>query len=169
MSLDYPYSKIKENGFVEYFLAYVDEVPGWVDMERLIKDIIEHFQKFFSDYRNIIDLTGTISASYENISQSDLFDKRFIDCILRFPLFYSTNEKCVCIKPKYYTEAFGLNKREVIRLLRTQLDEVVELLRLYLQNYCYEKKKGNLKAKKQILDIHPSYVISFNYTDTYKV
>lgn len=169
VSLDYPYSKIKENGFVEYFLAYVDEVPGWVDMERLIKDIIEHFQKFFSDYRNIIDLTGTISVSYENISQSDLFDKRFIDCILRFPLFYSTNEKCVCIKPKYYTEAFGLNKREVIRLLRTQLDEVVELLRLYLQNYCYEKKKGNLKAKKQILDIHPSYVISFNYTDTYKV
>ena len=49
------------------------------------------------------------------------------------------------------------------------MNDVIELLRLYLQNYCYDKQKDKLKAKKQISDIHPCYVVSFNYTDTYKV
>lgn len=160
----------EHNGFIKYFLNYTNEVPGWVDMERLIKDIIAHFQIFFSDYQNKIDLTGSISASSENIASIDLFDQRTKECVLRFPLFdYLIDKDCGYLDKKYYTDDFGLNKREVIKLLRTQLDEVVELLRLYLQDYCYEKQKGNLKAIKQISDIHPSYVISFNYTDTYKV
>lgn len=169
VSLDYSYSKIKENGFVEYFLNYVGKVPGWVDMERLIKDIIAYFESFFSDSQNKIDLTGTINLTYENLSAIDLLDKRLKDCVLLFPLFDQKKRTYGCLKKKYYTEEFGLNKREVIKLLRSQLNEVIELLRLYLQNYCYDKQKDRLRAKKQILDIHPSYVISFNYTDTYKV
>lgn len=169
VSLDYPYSKIVKNGFIEYFLNYVGKVPGWVDMERLIKDIIAYFESFFSDSQNKIDFPGTINLTSESFLKIDLLDKRLKECVLLFPLFDEKKQTYGCLKKEYYTEEFGLNKREVIKLLRSQLNEVIELLRLYLQNYCYDKQKGNLKAIKQISDIHPSYVISFNYTDTYKV
>lgn len=65
VSLDYPYSKIVKNGFIEYFLNYVGKVPGWVDMERLIKDIIAYFESFFSDSQNKIDFPGTINLTSE--------------------------------------------------------------------------------------------------------
>lgn len=146
----------EHNGFIKYFLNYTNEVPGWVDMERLIKDIILNFQDFFSEYR-----------------ETNIFDRGVEKCVEHFPLFDYLIRRNFgyknYLKEKYYTEEFGLNKREVIKVLRSQLNEVIELLRLYLQNYCYDKQKGNLKAIKQISDIHPSYVISFNYTDTYKV
>ena len=169
MPLDISKSEIIKNGFIEYFLNYVGKVPGWVDMERLIKDIIAYFESFFSDSQNKIDFPGTINLTSESFLKIDLLDKRLKECVLLFPLFDEKKQTYGCLKKEYYTEEFGLNKREVIKLLRSQLNEVIELLRLYLQNYCYDKQKGNLKAIKQISDIHPSYVISFNYTDTYKV
>lgn len=40
----------EQNGFIKYFLDYTNEVPGWIDLERLIKDIIEYFKLFFDSY-----------------------------------------------------------------------------------------------------------------------
>ena len=41
------YKKIDDNGFVKMFLDYTGQVPGWVDLERLIKIIIDNFEDFF--------------------------------------------------------------------------------------------------------------------------
>ena len=39
--------RISRNGFIRYFLAYANSVPGWVDLEKIIKNISSGFQ-FFS-------------------------------------------------------------------------------------------------------------------------
>ena len=41
---------IGSNGFANYFLKYTNAIPGWVDMERLLKNVVEHFGEFFSRY-----------------------------------------------------------------------------------------------------------------------
>lgn len=69
------------------------------------------------------------------------------------------------IYEKYYTKEFGLNKGEILKFLRNQLDDVIKLLRFYFQKY-FQK---NVKPISQAADITPSYVISFNYTNTYKI
>lgn len=44
----------KENGFIRYFLEYTNAVPGWVDLERLIRSIINEFEVFIEDSNHYI-------------------------------------------------------------------------------------------------------------------
>lgn len=176
MPLDISKSEIIKNGFINYFQYYTREVPGWVDLERLMKEIIGYFEEFFEKYQNIIRTGGGVFEDIINITPLNIEKNRLLECLFKFPLFsknpyqdFDNYNRNRIMNTNYYTDNFGLNKKEVLKLLKKQLDEVIELLRLYLQNYCYDKQKDNLKAKKQISDIHPCYVISFNYTDTYKV
>lgn len=174
--LDISKSEIINNGFINYFQCYTREVPGWVDLERLMKEIIGYFEEFFENYQNIIMAGGGVFEDMVNTTPPNIEKNRLIECLFKFPLFsknpyldFDNDNRNKIMRPDYYTDNFGLNKKKVIKLLKNQLDEVIELLRLYLQNYCYDKQKDKLKAKKQISDIRPCYVISFNYTDTYKV
>lgn len=164
----------EQNGFIKYFLDYTNEVPGWIDLERLIKDIIEYFKLFFDSYQEIIKAGGLIYKDLVDPSADNIKKIRLIECLFEFPLFRENKnvdkyDVGRIMKVEYYTDKFGLNKKKILELLKKQLNEVIELLCSYLEDYCYDKQKDKLKTKKQISDIHPCYVISFNYTDTYKV
>ncbi|MBE5852371.1 MAG: hypothetical protein E7299_05380 [Lachnospiraceae bacterium] len=53
-------------------------------------------------------------------------------------------------------------------MLREQLDNLTRALQIYLQ-YILPKEPRELEPIGQIAEIAPKYIISFNYTDTYKV
>lgn len=164
---------IESNGFIGYFLNYTNAVPGWVDLERLIREVIGYFELFFSKYPSFIDNRGCISWDLSRMDMSKSGMLKTINCLYSFVLLYDkdysrTNYCSMHLDKKYYGNAFGLNKREILRMLKKQLDEVIELLRIYLKNQMNEKC-ASIKKIHQIEDIDPSYVISFNYTDTYKI
>ena len=98
---------------------------------------------------------------------------RIINCVYLFSGLFDRDDSrssfySMHLAPKYYSHEFGLNKREILKLLRQQLDEVIRLLQIYL-NQEMDRKRGELRAIPQIEAIDPSYVISFNYSDTYKI
>lgn len=164
---------VRNNGFVKYFLSYTNVVPGWVDLERLIKQIIEYFGMFFSKYSYFIDNWHNISWNITDTDMSKNGGVRVKICLLSFSSLYDNDNQqgntiSKHLMGKYYSTEFGLNKREILKLLKKQLDEVIELLRIYLKNQMNEKSES-IKKISQIEEIDPSYVISFNYTDTYKI
>ena len=162
---------IENNGFINYFLKYENNVPGWVDLERLLNEVTHYFEVFFNNYTHFIDSRGNITwNSLENdMGKNDMM--KIINCLFMFNLFdrdaTRANYICKHLDKKYYSDLFGLNKREILNLLKEQLDEVIRLLQLYLKKYIYENET-DIKKINQIQSINPSYVISFNYTDTYK-
>lgn len=162
---------IETNGFLNYFLNYTNKVPGWVDLEKLIREIIHYFEFFFANYIDFIDTRDDVSldASSLDMSQSQML--RTINCLFEFePLFDRDDTKgfhySLHMNPKYYTSEFGLNKREILKFLKAQLDEVIDLLQRYLVYATEDLDK--IDKIQQIADINPRYVISFNYTYTYK-
>lgn len=162
---------IETNGFLNYFLNYTNKVPGWVDLEKLIREIIHYFEFFFANYIDFIDTRDDVAldASSLDMSQSQML--RTINCLFEFePLFDRDDTKgfhySLHMNPEYYTSEFGLNKREILKFLKAQLDEVIDLLQRYLV-YATENL-DKIDKIQQIADINPRYVISFNYTHTYK-
>lgn len=162
---------IETNGFLNYFLNYTNKVPGWVDLEKLIREIIHYFEFFFANYIDFIDTRDDVAldASSLDMSQSQML--RTINCLFEFePLFDRDDTKgfhySLHMNPEYYTSEFGLNKREILKFLKAQLDEVIDLLQRYLV-YATENL-DKIDKIQQIADINPRYVISFNYTYTYK-
>ena len=51
---------IDTNGFLNYFLDYTNEIPGWVDLEKLIKKVVDYFEIFFENYNGFIDASGDV-------------------------------------------------------------------------------------------------------------
>lgn len=160
---------IETNGFLNYFLDYTNEVPGWVDLEKLIKEVVDYFEIFFENCNEFINLRGRIELDAMNDNMT-IQKGRVIECIYKFKLFDIENSMGNVLSkhmdPIYYTNRYGLNKREVLRFLKKQLNEVIELLRRYLVYATEDLDK--IDKIQQIADINPRYVISFNYTYTYK-
>lgn len=169
---DFSRKCISSNGFINYFLTYTQNIPGWVDLEQLLKEVTDLFELFCSEFAHIIDNDGNISWDTAHTDMSQSGKMRVKNCIFCFPLFDRDDSRgytrSLHLNPQYYTELFALNKREILKLLKCQLDEVICLLNIYLSNHLNEKR-GSIKKIEQIESINPSYVISFNYTDTYKI
>lgn len=164
---------VKENGFLQFFLAYTNEVPGWVDLERLLATVVEYFRLFISNYQHFIDQHCNISWNSMDTDMGNITKMKTIHCLYMFDALYDRDDSrgyryMKHLNPKYYTHEFGLNKREVLNMLKQQLDEIIALLRMYLEAHLNERRDC-LKKIRQIEEIDPSYVISFNYTDTYKI
>lgn len=164
---------IEKNGFLNYFLDYTNEVPGWVDLERLIREVIGYFELFFSNYTHIIDNRSCITWDSTKGDMSQSGKLKIINCLYMFPLYDKDNSHGYInsrhLDKKYYTHEYGLNRKEILKLLKSQLDDIIRLLRIYLSGHIQEESGAPIKPISQIASIQPSYVISFNYTDTYKI
>lgn len=157
---------IENNGFLNYFLSYVNIVPGWVDLERLLNEVTHYFELFFENYTHFIDSRGNILWNTIDNDMAKNPMMRIVNCLFMFRLFDKDNSRaniiCKHLDKKYYTDIFGLNKREIINFLKDQLDELIRLFQLYLKKYINQNETA-IKKISQIEDINPSYVISFNY------
>lgn len=144
-------------------------MPGWVDLEKLIKEVVNYFEIFFENCNSFINARESIELNTMD-EKTPIQKVRVIDCIYKFNLFNREDSRGYIFSkhmdPIYYTNDYGLNKREVLKFLKKQLDEVIELLRRYLVYATEDLDK--IDKIQQIADIKPRYVISFNYTYTYK-
>lgn len=125
MPLDISKSEIIKNGFINYFQYYTREVPGWVDLERLMKEIIGYFEEFFEKYQNIIRAGGGVFEDIINITPLNIEKNRLLECLFKFPLFsknlyqdFDNYNRNRIMNTNYYTDNFGLNKKEVLKLLK---------------------------------------------------
>lgn len=151
------------NGFINYFLEYTNEVSGWVDMEELIKKIIDHFQRFFINYKNYMSGDDFVE---------DKMNLEFCGILKNFGL--KNNERNYvsagkCFKIKGHSAVYGLNKRKIVKRLRNELDSLVSALESYLMLELELNPIEEKLALRQIKQIDPKYVISFNYTTIYKL
>lgn len=153
--------RISDNGFILYFLNYTNEVCGWVDLERLIKTMVQYFECFVSEYRQILrNKEGGIKWKYDY----------WVKHIVGFSKIFERKEnESYYIKVRYFSYDFGLNKAELLRILKEELDDVIKLMKIYLNKFVEDKVLNSLQPIKQIADINPQHVISFNYTETYKI
>ena len=87
MPLDISKSEIIKNGFINYFQSYTREIPGWVNLERLMKEIIGYFEEFFEKHQNIIRAGGGIYEDMVNKTPLNIEKNRLIECLFKFPLF----------------------------------------------------------------------------------
>lgn len=132
-------------------MEYADNVSYWIDCEREIKSIINSFSILFQN---------------ENKIRDGLFDEQMVG-----HLAYTHIKKFGLVMvdtfmSKYYSEIYGFNKIEIMKLLKSQLNDLISALEIYLSTIV---GIANLKPIKELDEIHPRYVISFNYTDTYKI
>lgn len=153
--------RISDNGFILYFLNYTNEVCGWVDLERLIKTMVQYFECFVSEFWQILrNKEGGIKWKYDY----------WVKHIVGFSKIFERKEsESYYLKARYYSYDFGLNKAELLRILKEELDDVIKLMKIYLDQFSRDKFLNSLQPIKQIEDIHPQHVISFNYTETYKI
>lgn len=68
------------------------------------------------------------------------------------------------IRPDYITDGRELNQKAMIQTLCRELDNFTRALGLYL-SHCADPKHCTARWKK-ISELHPDYVVNFNYTDT---
>ena len=54
---------------------YRNEVPGWVDLERLLNAVVHNFELLFSNYSHFIDSHGSIMWNVKVIHLIHVFGK----------------------------------------------------------------------------------------------
>lgn len=159
---------IKTNGFIQFFLDYEKEVPGWIDCERLIRYIISQMEIFIDNYksyrinRRTLHRSQVPSEVMNVIEKFEIYEKKEI---------YG-NDTTYDLKDKFFSIKYGLIEGELLKYMKSQLDDLIRALWLYLSVYMYTENNieaHSIPIKQQIKSIEPSYIISFNYTDTYNI
>lgn len=159
---------IETNGFIKFFLDYEKEVPGWIDCERLIRYVISKIEIFMDDYKTYGIIRKTIYCT--KVPQD------VINVIEKFEIFENKaiygNDTTYDLKDRFYSVKYGLIDSELLKYMKSQLDDLIRALWLYLEVYMLMENNIDLfkiPLKQQIKNIEPSYIISFNYTNTYNI
>ena len=131
--------KFKRNSLIKYFLRQYNRKENWVDFEGLLEIYISNINKYF-DTNKSEDL---------NLLPKDI---KYL------------------INKNYYKEISDI-KEIVYDYLRKNLDELIDCLEFY-----FKEVVNNSTVFKYPMEFYPSenhrygiftYIISFNYTDTY--
>ena len=150
----------QNNSFIRCFIEVIKENQSWIDCENEIEVLVCIVDKIINNSNLISDnnllLKKTIrSFEFERlrlmsnniVKKSDMSSIEFNSSIFR----------------KYQ----DIDKNAVIDILRRDMDRLISLFRLYLEIHVMNEK-GN-KISKQIKELNASYVVNFNYTNTYKL
>lgn len=159
---------IETNGFIKFFLDYEKEVPGWIDCERLIRYIISKIEIFMDNYKSYRIIRKTLY--YTKVPQD------VMNVIEKFEIYENKkiygNDTTCDLKERFYSIKYGLIEGELLKYMKSQLDDLIRALWLYLEVYMLIENEIDLFSiplKQQIKNIKPSYVISFNYTNIYNI
>lgn len=147
------------NSFVKCFIKVASENQNWIDCEREIEKIVTMFLKIMYD-RNVfgdtpyyIEKNNTSLESYE-FETLKLMD-RFCE---------KSNSQIIKIRDSYFKTYEGIDKDLLMRKLIEDLNNLIQLFRYYLEKNVINQSVS--KLSNQIKEIHPDYVINFNYTNT---
>lgn len=152
-----------ENNFVQYFMVYDEKVEGWIDFEILIKNITVDLEVILSKIDNIE------SDAQDNYKSGIIGNRRENLLAKSFNKIFDIDESSrIYIKDDLANVWTGINKKEVIKILRKEFDGLCDSLWIYLKEiepYCREIKTEY--TYQQIESINADAIITFNYTDTY--
>lgn len=147
-------SRLHENAWYNYFWnVYLTNVSGehkWVDFEHEIRDVIQ----WIDDPEKKLTSQSSYSKLYndyiKSLSKDDKF-RHFFDDMWRF---HGGKVR------------LDMTLAEYSELMYDELRRLTEALEIYLSAFIdYDE---NVSPIKKIQELSPDYVLSFNYTDTYR-
>lgn len=81
-------------------------MPGWVDLEKLIKEVVNYFEIFFENCNSFINARESIELNTMD-EKTPIQKVRVIDCIYKFNLFNREDSRGYIFSkhmdPIYYT------------------------------------------------------------------
>lgn len=141
------FDSLKTNKWIEYFLknqTYIKE--NWIDFESEISKIVVLLEKAREAYQNeALFLTEQVAPS----KAMNVFYKEM----------YSDKESRV-------TGISGIVFPNTKKLLLNDLNRMIKALEIYLAEFVGEIAIKNYN--RNIADLNPTHIISFNYTNTYE-
>lgn len=154
-----------ENGYIKYLLDLSIAIPGWVDLERELYKITCELTYFISNYREML------FKSPANQLRRNSITSLLMDILINLGIAKWVDGN-VIVDANFYHGKYGLNKVSLLNSITKQLDTLIRALEIYLLSCQRKFEQDSLienKCINQIADINPSYIISFNYTNTYKI
>lgn len=151
--------KYIDSDFLIYFELFKDKVDGWVDFEKLIRNVTKFFRWFIKECK---EKGGYMVDEKEIDSSNRLIANSFSKIIYQDGRYY-------VIKDEYKNNVYGVDDKKIIECLRADFDIFCNLFEIYL--WAIEPKIRNVNdddyVYKQINDIKAEGVITFNYTNSY--
>lgn len=156
---------IKNNSWIKYYSNCGAEIDLWVDFEREISTVLHAFNTIFQANYDMLESGDSHAVACINRNEISGVLARKVNLWEKY--FYASNANNVSVKKDYSSPQYGILKKKIISDLREEFDEFVKAFEIYLQEFVC--KRDDIKPLKQIQDINPEYVISFNYTSTEKL
>lgn len=157
------FDHIKNNSFIKYFLSYTETIDGWVDVEHEIKRIIQCINNLI-DGKDI----SYFPKDDNEIVINDKLTKRVLYCFGILSNKYAESYRISHLEETYYHQIYGLKKKKIIVEMEEELKKFIRCFELYLEKVV-DNNSNLLQPIEQISNINPTYVVSYNYTDTYKL
>lgn len=166
--------KTKNNVWFSYLINSFNKDVGWIDFEKEIAFVIDCFQYFFenAEYnfvpRNIFDDNHDVKYIIMDVFNFFINDKN-----TRYPDI--SNRKVdteYIIEYPLSSKNYIINKEKIISVLYNQLNEFIEVLKMYL-HYFIDNTTKVLHEQDKVAGLevmeHSDVVISFNYTNTFEL
>lgn len=168
----------ENNMWLKYLLQVFNQDKGWIDFEKEIGNVLAAFEKFFA--------SGSIEFHLDK-----KYEERNRDYVIKaFDFFYewikrdasmrriAVNFPPYAVKNQYQTEVpYGsgileIDKEEIIKALYRGLQDLSEMLKIYLTVFVDNTLELFLQDKNfktNRLFERAEGIINFNYTSTYEV
>ena len=148
----------ENNVLINYFLSIYEDrckggKDGWIDFESEISNIVQKMDEAKQD----------IASKYSKINIPASLEKSI--AIMLKPIIEGQNHLSLYIpadEQLYLPQSFD----DLASRVLDALNRLTRLLEIYLYE-CIEKSNCSLRIP-EIKEIKPDYVLSFNYTDTYR-
>ena len=162
------YPSFRTSNLIRYFLSQYNNniaAGNWIDMERDLKYLIKALIGFIDEESGNSSRHGRTYYRYRFTTQP----VRNNVLLSSLKGFSSSEMETEFILKDEFVDSWGyINKEKVLSVLETELEGVICLLEYYLSDVEPQIRDCNIAKSELIEKIAPSYVISFNYTDTYE-
>lgn len=158
------YDICEKNMFIKYFQDAANANGGWIDCEKDIEMISHIFSKIINN-DHALEVSGAINEKV--ILENELRVLEYAKEYIKHSESTMTGLEWWGINSKYKHIFNIINKELMIRDLVKDLNEFIETFYYYLKQEINNKPIEVLS--NQIKNINFSYVINFNYTNTYRV
>jgi len=151
--------KLDNNVWVHYFLNCGADINGWIDFENEIKPALLFWSRVFDCNVSILPKDGGYKGRVEVNEtwigrQARLWEPEFMDYVAK-------NDTKFDLSSKYVERQYGIVKESIIKKLQDDWNSFIEAFSIYLIEFV-EKRQPELL--KQISQLNPTTIISFNYT-----
>ena len=159
-------SAAENNIWFSYLWKSFNEDIGWIDFESQINEVISAFKDFLDGCPSPFSIQSHPKQplSRHIIKHFDFFLKK------EGRGTYSISDEYMLEDPAE-SGIFKINLEKWIGKLKQELDELTEILRLYLF-YFVEQPMLNMpaffKENEWFVRMRPEYVVTFNYTSTFE-